>query len=71
MDLGLQDSVAVVVGASEGMGLASARALGREGAHVVVIARSGDRLEQARLGLEREGIGAEAVVADAEQPGEL
>ncbi|MCR6487427.1 SDR family oxidoreductase [Amycolatopsis sp. OK19-0408] len=39
MDLGLQDKVAVVTGASRGIGLAVARALIAEGAHVVAGAR--------------------------------
>jgi NAD(P)-dependent dehydrogenase (short-subunit alcohol dehydrogenase family) len=39
MDLGLAQSVAVVTGASKGIGLAIARALAAEGAHVVAGAR--------------------------------
>lgn len=40
MDLGLADATAVVVGGSSGMGLATARCLAEEGAHVAVIGRS-------------------------------
>jgi len=45
MDLGLGDQVAVVTGASKGIGLAVARALADEGARVVAAARTTDALE--------------------------
>ena len=44
MDLELQDKVAVVTGASKGIGLAIAKALVREGARVVAGARTADAL---------------------------
>src|SRR4029077_20831509 len=40
MDLSLKDKVAVVTGASKGIGLAVVKALGREGAHVVAGSRT-------------------------------
>jgi NAD(P)-dependent dehydrogenase (short-subunit alcohol dehydrogenase family) len=48
MDLGLQDKVAVITGGSIGIGLAVAKGLAAEGAHVVIAARNAERLEAAR-----------------------
>jgi hypothetical protein len=45
MNLGLEDMVAVVTGASKGIGLAATRALVGEGAYVVGGARSMESLE--------------------------
>ncbi|HXG88109.1 MAG TPA: SDR family oxidoreductase [Vicinamibacterales bacterium] len=47
MDLQLAGKVAIVTGASRGLGFASANALVAEGCHVVMCARGADRLEQA------------------------
>ena len=47
MDGSLSGKVAVVTGASSGIGLATARALADAGALLVVAARSTERLEQA------------------------
>ncbi|KAA3629877.1 MAG: SDR family NAD(P)-dependent oxidoreductase, partial [Proteobacteria bacterium] len=47
MDLGIRDKVAIVGGASGGIGSAIAHELGREGAHLVLWARKGEPLEQA------------------------
>ena len=45
MDLGLKDKVAVITGGSIGIGLAVADGLAAEGAHIVITARQGERLE--------------------------
>jgi len=46
MDLGLRDRVVVVTGASSGVGLATARMLLAEGAHVAACARDTERLRR-------------------------
>lgn len=48
MDLGLRDKVAVITGGSVGIGLAVAKGLAAEGAHIVLVARDPSRLEAAR-----------------------
>lgn len=48
MDLGLRDKVAVITGGSVGIGLAVAKGLAAEGAHIVLVARDAARLEAAR-----------------------
>jgi len=48
MDLGLRGKVAIVTGSSDGIGLATARLLAREGARVVLCARRETLLTQAR-----------------------
>jgi NADP-dependent 3-hydroxy acid dehydrogenase YdfG len=63
----LNGKVAVITGASAGIGRESARALAREGARLVLIARREDRLEA--LGAEIRSLGSEAaiVAGDARQ----
>jgi 3-oxoacyl-[acyl-carrier protein] reductase len=51
MDLGLDGKVAMVAGGSSGLGLATARELAREGAHVVIGARDHGRLAAAERAL--------------------
>ena len=47
MDLGLTGKVTIVTGGSRGLGLAAARALAAEGAHVVICARGEEQLQKA------------------------
>lgn len=47
MDLGLKDKVAVIAGASKGLGFATAKVLLEEGARVVISSRSADNLQKA------------------------
>jgi len=54
MDLGLKDTIAVVTGASRGLGFASAAALAAEGARVAICSRSSSNLEKAAARMESE-----------------
>ena len=65
MDLGLGGKVAVVTGGSEGIGRATVRSLGQEGARVVACARRADVLERA-AGEIAEETGAEIVPVAAD-----
>lgn len=57
----LQDQQVVIIGASSGMGLATAKATAEAGAKVTLAARKQDILEQAAIEV---GQGAHAIVAD-------
>jgi 3-oxoacyl-[acyl-carrier protein] reductase len=48
MDLGIQNRIALVCASSQGLGLACATALAREGVHVFINGRDLDRLQQAQ-----------------------
>src|SRR5262245_17944452 len=63
MDLQLMNKVAVVTGSSRGLGLASARALAKEGCRVVLCARDQATLTQAAAGLETGAARAGSVLA--------
>lgn len=70
MDLGLDGRVAIITGATQGIGRATALALAAEGARVVLVARDVDRLTRTLAELEalgrHGGIGVSADVATAE-----
>jgi NAD(P)-dependent dehydrogenase (short-subunit alcohol dehydrogenase family) len=64
----LKNRVAVVTGASRGIGLAIAQALARAGAEVVLVSRNRKALESARKKL---GARASVVAADVARPAEV
>lgn len=64
MDLGLKGKVALVTGASKGIGKAIAEELAREGVHVALCARGKEDLEQTAQALRQHGVTVHAVIAD-------
>lgn len=60
----LSGKVAVITGASSGIGEATAEALAAEGAHVVIAARREDRLEELKGRIESNGSRVMSVVCD-------
>jgi NAD(P)-dependent dehydrogenase (short-subunit alcohol dehydrogenase family) len=69
MDLELSGSGCLVTGATRGIGLATARALCAEGAHVLLCGRDGAAVERAAAECARAGGRAEAIAADVTEPG--
>ena len=57
MDLQLKDKIALVTGASRGLGFAAAKCLVEEGAHVAINARDPEKLTQAAAELTKIGNG--------------
>ncbi len=68
MDLGIEGKVALVMGASRGIGRGVAGVLAREGARVAIVSRSAERLEEARAEI---GVGVTAFVGDAGDLGRM
>ena len=66
-----RDQVAVVTGGSEGIGLAIARALSKEGARLVLGARRKEQLETAAASLRSGGRECRAVPCDVTNPQQL
>lgn len=64
----LSGQVAIVTGGSRGIGFQMARALGQQGATLVLTARKAAELEAARAALAAEGIRAVSVVCDQSDP---
>jgi gluconate 5-dehydrogenase len=60
----LQGRLALVTGASRGIGLGAARALGESGARVILVARGADRLQRAEDELRAAGIEAASSTFD-------
>jgi 3-oxoacyl-[acyl-carrier protein] reductase len=68
MDLGLGGKIAMISGASRGLGLATARTLGAEGARLSICARGADGLTKAAEELRTAGAEVLAIVADQTDP---
>ena len=68
MDLGLRGKVALVTGATSGLGLASAKALAAEGAAVAICGRRGDLAQREADALGPQAIGIEADITDPDTP---
>lgn len=71
MDLGIAGKLALVTGASQGIGRAVAITLAQEGARVVVVARSHEKLQELVQQIELDGGEAHAVAVDLTQAVEL
>lgn len=72
MELGLENKIALITGASKGIGAATARVLAREGCDVVLAARSAADLDNLALDIHREtGRRATPVAADLSSPVEV
>ena len=69
VELGIAGKVAIVTGASKGIGRATAAALGAEGARILLSARGAAALEEAVADLRARGVDAAGQVADALAPG--
>lgn len=65
MDLGLKNKIALVAGASKGLGKAVALGLAREGAHVAIISRDHARIEAAAQDI-RNATGAQVLAITAD-----
>ncbi|QDU71100.1 3-oxoacyl-[acyl-carrier-protein] reductase [Mucisphaera calidilacus] len=63
--------VAIVTGASRGIGAAAARALARQGRHVVCVARNADKLEAVKQQIENDNGSASVATCDISTQGTL
>ncbi len=71
MPVSLKDQVILVVGASSGIGRATAMMMARDGAKVMASARRQDRLDDLQRAMAAEGIAMEVFAADATDVSEM
>jgi NAD(P)-dependent dehydrogenase (short-subunit alcohol dehydrogenase family) len=72
MELGLKDKVAVITGGSSGIGLAVAKGLAAEGAHIALCARTRQKVDEAAaLVKETYGVRTLGMAADVGKPGDI
>jgi len=69
MDLGLKDKVAIVTGASRGIGKGIALGLAREGCKLAICARNAEPLQQAANEMRAEGADVLDLALDITEPG--
>lgn len=67
----IKGKVAIVTGASRGIGRATAQLLAREGAKVVVVSRTAEDVTRVVAGIEADGGAALAVVCDVADPAQI
>ncbi|MBC5767835.1 SDR family oxidoreductase [Ramlibacter albus] len=66
MDLGIKGKWALVCGASKGLGFGCAHALAREGANVVIVARTAQALQEAADRIRKDAPGVEVIAVPAD-----
>ena len=71
MDLGLKGKIAVVTGATEGIGKASALLFAREGAKVAICARKQDGIDKTLAEIKQAGGDAFGMAADMSKPEDI
>ena len=71
MPVSLKDQIVIVVGASSGIGRATAVLFAREGARVVASARRGDRLRALQVELAKDGVPIDIAPSDASSAAEM
>jgi 3-oxoacyl-[acyl-carrier protein] reductase len=71
MELGLKGKIALVTGASYGIGRAIALALADEGCYLAICARGKERLEATQADISAKGVPVLGIVADATKPGDI
>ena len=65
----LKGKTALVTGASSGIGLALARSLASRGTHLIIAARSEDKLKEIAAELQKQGVTVSVFRSDLSQPG--